>query len=76
MNDAIITEKRRTKYKDTLMPKYNPLEDEQCRDFFSKPEVKHLLKKTDGVRPQKSSSSMAASPTLGLYKYSHGVGSV
>ncbi|XP_069120089.1 uncharacterized protein [Argopecten irradians] len=45
LNDAIITEKLRTKYKD-IIPKYDAAMDKNCRGYFERPDVKRLLNVT------------------------------
>ncbi|XP_061167020.1 uncharacterized protein LOC133175901 [Saccostrea echinata] len=42
VNDAIITERKRTKYKD-IIPVYNASNDRHCLGYFKRPDVKHLI---------------------------------
>ncbi|XP_052717815.1 uncharacterized protein LOC128189998 [Crassostrea angulata] len=42
VNDAIITERKRTKYKD-IIPVYDASRDNHCLGYFKRPDVKHLV---------------------------------
>ncbi|XP_078331803.1 uncharacterized protein LOC111112115 [Crassostrea virginica] len=42
VNDAIITEKKRTKYKD-IIPVYDATHDTHCLGYFRRPDVRHLV---------------------------------
>ncbi len=53
VNDAIFTEKRRTKYKDTVLPPYNAENDPLCKKYFKRKDIKVLL-----VRTNSSASSI------------------
>ncbi|OWF54715.1 hypothetical protein KP79_PYT05034 [Mizuhopecten yessoensis] len=44
-NDAIITEKLRTKYKD-IIPKYDASVDKSCKGYFKRPDVQRLITAT------------------------------
>ena len=47
VNDAIITEKKRTKYKDIIKP-YNAADDKLCKDYFARDDIKRLVNRTCG----------------------------
>lgn len=49
VNDAIITEKKRTKYKD-IIPPYDASRDKNARAYFMRQDVKHLLGVTRSAR--------------------------
>ncbi|XP_063423876.1 uncharacterized protein LOC134707767 isoform X1 [Mytilus trossulus] len=49
VNDAIITEKKRTKYKD-IIPVYDASHDDHCKAYFNRPDVKRLVTKTCSPR--------------------------
>lgn len=51
VNDAIITEKKRTKYKD-IIPVYDAARDDHCKAYFNRPDVKRLINVT--CSPRKS----------------------
>ena len=61
INDAIKTERRRTKYKDTLLLPYNAQDDPLCRDYFQRKDIQVLL-----VRTTPTSSSMTSSLTSSM----------
>ncbi|XP_033733264.1 uncharacterized protein LOC117322454 isoform X2 [Pecten maximus] len=44
-NDAIITEKLRTKYKD-IIPKYDAALDKNCNGYFRRPDIQRLINVT------------------------------
>ncbi|GFR70691.1 hypothetical protein ElyMa_003791600 [Elysia marginata] len=48
VNDAIITEKKRTKYKDIIKP-YNAADDKLCKDYFARDDIKRLVNRTCGA---------------------------
>ncbi|RUS82100.1 hypothetical protein EGW08_010145 [Elysia chlorotica] len=47
VNDAIITEKKRTKYKDIIRP-YNAADDKLCKNYFARDDIKRLVNRTCG----------------------------
>ncbi|CAG2232518.1 unnamed protein product [Mytilus edulis] len=49
VNDAIIIEKKRTKYKD-IIPVYDASNDDHCKAYFNRPDVKRLVTKTCSAR--------------------------
>ncbi|CAG5136774.1 unnamed protein product [Candidula unifasciata] len=49
INDAIITEKRRTRYKD-IIPSYDASRDQCCQMYFEREDIKRLLARTCAPR--------------------------
>ncbi|XP_067687659.1 uncharacterized protein [Haliotis asinina] len=49
VNDGIITERRRTKYKD-IIPPYDAMEDRHSRGYFKRPDIKRLVTLTCSPR--------------------------
>ncbi|XP_012940894.1 uncharacterized protein LOC106012446 [Aplysia californica] len=55
VNDAIITEKKRNKYKD-IIPPYDARDDKLCKAYFQRGDIKRLVDRTCSTRtthPQK-----------------------
>ncbi|ELU01855.1 hypothetical protein CAPTEDRAFT_191276 [Capitella teleta] len=50
VNDAVVTERRRTKYKD-IIPKYDAAVDANARQYFQRPDVKRLISVTCTLKP-------------------------
>ncbi|XP_041371559.1 uncharacterized protein LOC121385090 [Gigantopelta aegis] len=50
VNDAIITERRRTKYKD-IIPKYDAAHDQHCQGYIQRLDVQRLIATTCSPRP-------------------------
>ena len=44
INDAVVADRQRTRYIDTLLPKYDASQDRYCADYFSKPFIRVQLK--------------------------------
>ncbi|XP_046333283.1 uncharacterized protein LOC124116101 isoform X2 [Haliotis rufescens] len=49
VNDGIITERRRTKYKD-IIPPYDATEDQHSKGYFKRPDIKRLVTVTCSPR--------------------------
>lgn len=65
-NDAINTEKQRTKYKD-IIPKYDASNDSHCKKYFTRPDVRNLVSITCSPRDPISDKH---SPTQTSYRNS------
>lgn len=50
VNDAIITERKRTKYKD-IIPPYEANNDAHCKRYFDRKDIQRLIKVTCSPRP-------------------------
>ena len=55
--DAIRAERRRTKFKDTLLVPYNALRDPMCQDYFQRKDIQLLLTRTTPPVSSMTSSS-------------------